>query len=528
MPRADDLFARLGLDPQDPAVRHALLELAFGPGGIARAGTPSRPDPRIEVAPPPRTPLLLTVKVALDEAKPPIWRRLSLRGDLTLEQTHDYLQAAMGWTDSHLHHFEPGPRKQRWTGKHFVTAFDLEEGEEGTPEADVRLDQVLRTTGDRLFYTYDFGDDWAHTITVETIRPATDEDPDALCHKAVRACPPEDVGGIRTWNELAALLRANPDPRALTGEHRMYADWLAPDVDPEAVEVDDINLALALVGADPATLVASLGTDGDDPFAGMHPAYVAVVDKAPPDLVVDLAALMAAAMVEVDPPSEADLAALLRPWVVLLDQAQPDGIRLTKAGWMEPQACRRLWTEGGLDWGFGQGNREQHTPEITVVRRAAVEAGLLRTRNGRLLLTKKGQAAAGDIRALAAAMAAGLLHVRGDAAADERVLTLQLLAAEVEPEPRGEPGWGYGAREAFLDEVAYLLTRLGWRIELGPIRRDHLGEARDVLTVLTLADRGDRGDGGDGGDGAPGISFVRMPSAAARHLARLALLPTLP
>lgn len=138
-------------------------------------------------------------KVALDEAKPPIWRRLSLRGDLTLEQTHDYLQAAMGWTDSHLHHFEPGPRKQRWTGKHFVTAFDLEEGEEGTPEADVRLDQVLRTTGDRLFYTYDFGDDWAHTITVETMRPATDEDPDALCHRAVRACPPEDVGGIRTW-----------------------------------------------------------------------------------------------------------------------------------------------------------------------------------------------------------------------------------------------------------------------------------------------------------------------------------------
>ena len=34
---------------------------------------------------------------------------------------------------------------------------------------------------------------------------------------------------------------------------------------------------------------------------------------------------------------------------------------------------------------------------------------------------------------------------------------------------------------------------------------------------------GDRGDGG-----APGISFVRMPSAAARHLARLALLPTFP
>ena len=157
-----------------------------------------------------------------------------------------------------------------------------------------------------------------------------------------------------------------------------------------------------------------------------------------------------------------------------------------------------------------------------VVRRAADEAGLLRTRNGRLLLTKKGQAAAGDIRALAAAMAAGLLHVRGDAAADERVLTLLLLAAEVEPEPRGEPGWGYGAREAFLDEVASLLTRLGWRIELGPIRRDHPGEARDVLTVLTLADRG------DGADGAPGISFVRMPSAAARHLARLALLPTFP
>ena len=45
------------------------------------------------------------VKVTLLGTRPPIWRRLLVPADLTLEDLHDVLQAAMGWRDCHLHEF---------------------------------------------------------------------------------------------------------------------------------------------------------------------------------------------------------------------------------------------------------------------------------------------------------------------------------------------------------------------------------------------------------------------------------------
>ena len=53
-------------------------------------------------------PSLLTLTIELRGSKPRIWRRLSLPGDLTLDAVHTLFQAAMGWTDSHLHRFQPG------------------------------------------------------------------------------------------------------------------------------------------------------------------------------------------------------------------------------------------------------------------------------------------------------------------------------------------------------------------------------------------------------------------------------------
>src|SRR3954467_11283041 len=46
-------------------------------------------------------------KVTLLETKPPIWRRIQV-GDCTLDTLHEHVQTAMGWTNSHLHHFRVG------------------------------------------------------------------------------------------------------------------------------------------------------------------------------------------------------------------------------------------------------------------------------------------------------------------------------------------------------------------------------------------------------------------------------------
>jgi hypothetical protein len=45
------------------------------------------------------------LKVTLEGIRPPAWRRLEVDGATTLEDLHEVLQIAFGWTDWHLHQF---------------------------------------------------------------------------------------------------------------------------------------------------------------------------------------------------------------------------------------------------------------------------------------------------------------------------------------------------------------------------------------------------------------------------------------
>ncbi len=44
-------------------------------------------------------------KITLTNITPPIWRRIQVR-ECTLDKLHERIQTAMGWTNSHLHHFQ--------------------------------------------------------------------------------------------------------------------------------------------------------------------------------------------------------------------------------------------------------------------------------------------------------------------------------------------------------------------------------------------------------------------------------------
>jgi hypothetical protein len=146
------------------------------------------------------------IRLDLRHAKPPIWRRIEVPGDLTLPRLHDVIQAAMGWSDSHLHRFRTGRDHH---SPYFVTSFDLDEGEEGVLGDDVRLDQLIAVQGDELWYEYDFGDGWDHVLKVEAV---LDEPPDEVrCTSGRMACPPEDCGGIGGYEELAAWVRSGAD-----------------------------------------------------------------------------------------------------------------------------------------------------------------------------------------------------------------------------------------------------------------------------------------------------------------------------
>jgi hypothetical protein len=48
------------------------------------------------------------IKISLRGIRPPIWRRLEVFSDTTLEKLHLIFQLAMGWANYHLHQFTIG------------------------------------------------------------------------------------------------------------------------------------------------------------------------------------------------------------------------------------------------------------------------------------------------------------------------------------------------------------------------------------------------------------------------------------
>jgi hypothetical protein len=86
------------------------------------------------------------VRVDLMYAKPPVWRRLDLPGDLMLDELQVVLQVAMGWEDSHLHKFGVGA--DRRTRAYFITGFDLAKAMKASPKTRYGSTRCLpRVTG---------------------------------------------------------------------------------------------------------------------------------------------------------------------------------------------------------------------------------------------------------------------------------------------------------------------------------------------------------------------------------------------
>jgi Plasmid pRiA4b ORF-3-like protein len=107
------------------------------------------------------------IKVTLLGTDPPIWRRLLVPADLTLEHLHHVLQVAMGWEDCHMHEFRIGQQR-------FGTPDPMERAFGGSHTASERtapLFSVLGRAGIKAVYTYDLGDSWDHRIAVEKRLP---------------------------------------------------------------------------------------------------------------------------------------------------------------------------------------------------------------------------------------------------------------------------------------------------------------------------------------------------------------------
>lgn len=172
------------------------------------------------------------LRIDLEGAKPPLWRRVLVEDSIKLSTFHVVIQIAMGWTDSHLHQFiannelygEPDPE------------FSFHEIHD---ERKFRLNQLLKKEKDVMLYEYDFGDGWSHKIKLEKILPFDPKDKLPRCIKAKGACPPENIGGI--WGYYHFLDAIN-DPNH--PEHKDYLEWVDGDFDPNAYDIDETNAML--------------------------------------------------------------------------------------------------------------------------------------------------------------------------------------------------------------------------------------------------------------------------------------------
>jgi hypothetical protein len=171
------------------------------------------------------------LKVTLKASKPPIWRRIQVRGSTTLPKLHTILQAVMGWYDYHLHEFRVGDT-------HYGVP-DPEWGLDIKNERRVKLSDIVADVKDRFVYEYDFGDGWEHQIVVEKVLTPEPDVRYPLCLTGKRACPPEDVGGIWGYGDFLEAMRAPEHP-----EHETMLEWIGSAFDPLAFDVEAVNQRL--------------------------------------------------------------------------------------------------------------------------------------------------------------------------------------------------------------------------------------------------------------------------------------------
>src|SRR5262245_14414200 len=106
------------------------------------------------------------IKVTLKVVGPSIWRRIQVRNDTTLGELHAVIQMAMGWANSHQHHFIVGKSPNlRFIGAPIPYEGDDLPDEEN--EGQIVISKVLSATKPKIVYEYDFGDSWEHEVVLE-------------------------------------------------------------------------------------------------------------------------------------------------------------------------------------------------------------------------------------------------------------------------------------------------------------------------------------------------------------------------
>ena len=183
---------------------------------------------------------VFTIEMELIDAPVPIKRILKIPENMNLGYVQEILMLAMGWEGNHL-------KEIRYGGITYFTRMaggEAPEPMEEFPQLDsfkYTLGDLLKLPGDTFTFIYDFGDRWAHIVTLKDIEPCMYEKTDGDYNGAHLisghgACPPEDVGGVDGY---ADMLKSLADPE--DEERESYLKWLGREYNPEFFDLHELQ-----------------------------------------------------------------------------------------------------------------------------------------------------------------------------------------------------------------------------------------------------------------------------------------------
>ncbi len=177
---------------------------------------------------------ILQLKIALEDVRPQVWRRLLVPERMTLGTLSKTLERVMGWESYHLHEFEIDGISYGMPDPDYPSDVRNERGR--------KLANFDFAAGSYFVYRYDFGDGWRHRVRVERVLEPQPGARYPVCTAGSRACPPEDVGGTGGYAEFLRVLRSPKHE-----EHEHFREWSrrrGHDFDPKAFDFEEANAKL--------------------------------------------------------------------------------------------------------------------------------------------------------------------------------------------------------------------------------------------------------------------------------------------
>jgi len=175
------------------------------------------------------------LKIELDDWQPAIRRRVEVPLTSSLRAVHDVIQAVMSFEDTHLFEFRVDGQRFAIPDPEWDSLRDRT-----TSAKTTKLGALIDRGVTELSYTYDFGDDWRHTITIEATAAADPAMDYPRYLDGARRAPPEDVGGLPGF-EL--FLEAIADPSH--EEHDELMRWHGASFDQDLVDEQLIRTRIA-------------------------------------------------------------------------------------------------------------------------------------------------------------------------------------------------------------------------------------------------------------------------------------------